>query len=340
MKVKLGPISMQYTGTGRFVERDEAAAPGGGRGQGQGQARQRHGRGTVTATLTAAGDASTEVTVTTDLNITGKPAQFGRGVMQDVSDKLLAQFASCLETKLGESRGCRRRAGGRRALRRGALSRAEEAGSEVPAPSPRQPEPVAALDLGTACCPGAAEAVRAADHRGHRRALVAPQDPAPPPLGACGRPTAGLPRGAARRPPSGAMTTPDSEQTQCGSGPSSGSIDRLCSTGRGSRRRPASAAPRRTARPGRPARPARRCTTRPACHCDSHHRRCDTQSSTTDTVCGSTSPCAARSRSTSARAVNSGSARRHALHPGTVVQTIPAGESGKRGREPPGARWP
>ena len=54
--------------------------------------------------------------MTTDLNITGKPAQFGRGVMQDVSDKLLGQFASCLETKLGASPAAGR-AGGRRAPR-------------------------------------------------------------------------------------------------------------------------------------------------------------------------------------------------------------------------------
>ena len=47
----------------------------------------------------AAGDA-TDVVVVTDLNITGKPAQFGRGVMQDVSDKLLGQFVACLEQRL------------------------------------------------------------------------------------------------------------------------------------------------------------------------------------------------------------------------------------------------
>jgi carbon monoxide dehydrogenase subunit G len=102
-KVKLGPISLQYTGTGRFVERDEGTHTAVIEAKG----RDKRGNGTaaanVTATLTAAGDDATEVTVKTDLNITGKPAQFGRGVMQDVSDKLLGQFASCLETKLGES---------------------------------------------------------------------------------------------------------------------------------------------------------------------------------------------------------------------------------------------
>src|SRR5262245_32150535 len=101
-KVKLGPISLQYSGSGRFVERDEATHTAVIEAKG----RAKRGNGTpaanVTARLTAAADDATDVTVTTDLNITGKPAQFGRGVMQDVSDKLLGQFASCLETKLGE----------------------------------------------------------------------------------------------------------------------------------------------------------------------------------------------------------------------------------------------
>jgi carbon monoxide dehydrogenase subunit G len=103
VKVKLGPISLQYTGSGRFVERDETAR----RAIIEAKGRDKRGNGTaaanVTAELASAGDDATDVMVVTNLSITGKPAQFGRGVMQDVSDKLLAQFASCLESKLGES---------------------------------------------------------------------------------------------------------------------------------------------------------------------------------------------------------------------------------------------
>ncbi len=102
VKVKLGPISMQYTGTGRFVERDEV----GHRAVIEAKGKDKRGNGTaaatVTAELVAAGEARTDVIVRTDLNITGKPAQFGRGVMQDVSDKLLGQFATCLESRLAE----------------------------------------------------------------------------------------------------------------------------------------------------------------------------------------------------------------------------------------------
>jgi carbon monoxide dehydrogenase subunit G len=100
-KVKLGPISMQYGGSGRFLERDEDAHSAVIEAKGK----DKRGNGTASATvrtrLIAEGDTSTNVELVTDLSITGKPAQFGRGIMQDVSDKLLGQFASCLETKLG-----------------------------------------------------------------------------------------------------------------------------------------------------------------------------------------------------------------------------------------------
>jgi carbon monoxide dehydrogenase subunit G len=101
-KVKLGPIALQYNGTGRYVERDESAH----RAVIEAKGKDKRGNGTanatVTAQLTASGDA-TSVHVTTDLAVTGKPAQFGRGVMQDVSDKLLEQFVTCLQATLGEA---------------------------------------------------------------------------------------------------------------------------------------------------------------------------------------------------------------------------------------------
>jgi uncharacterized protein len=99
-KVKLGPISLQYTGTGRFVSRDEAAHTAVIEAKGK----DKRGNGTaaanVTATLISAGEDATDVTVKTDLNITGKPAQFGRGVMQDVSAKLMTRFAECLADQM------------------------------------------------------------------------------------------------------------------------------------------------------------------------------------------------------------------------------------------------
>ncbi len=101
-KVKLGPIALVYNGSGTFVEKDEAAR----RMVIDAMGKDKRGNGTagahVTATMTEEG-TSTKVEVLTDLNITGKPAQFGRGVMQDVSDKLLGQFTQCLEKKVGDA---------------------------------------------------------------------------------------------------------------------------------------------------------------------------------------------------------------------------------------------
>ena len=99
-KVKLGPIALVYSGTGTFVSKDEAA----GTFLIEAKGKDKRGNGTagakVTATLTEAGPSTTDVSVVTDLAITGKPAQFGRGVMQDVSDKLLQQFVTCLQSKV------------------------------------------------------------------------------------------------------------------------------------------------------------------------------------------------------------------------------------------------
>ncbi|NLW98800.1 MAG: SRPBCC family protein, partial [Actinomycetales bacterium] len=91
VKVKLGPIALQYAGSGSFIERDDAAK----RAVIEAKGKDKRGNGTAGATVTmqlAPSAEGTRVDVATELQITGKPAQFGRGVMQDVSDKLLQQF--------------------------------------------------------------------------------------------------------------------------------------------------------------------------------------------------------------------------------------------------------
>ncbi|HEU5471690.1 MAG TPA: SRPBCC family protein [Actinophytocola sp.] len=99
VKVKLGPISLLYKGSGEFLETDEQArrvvmkaAGKDSRGNGQASA-------TVTVTLRADG-SDTIGAVTTDLTITGKPAQFGRGMITEVGGKILDSFATCLSAKL------------------------------------------------------------------------------------------------------------------------------------------------------------------------------------------------------------------------------------------------
>jgi carbon monoxide dehydrogenase subunit G len=99
VKVKLGPIALVYNGSGTFTEKDEANH----RFVVDAKGKDKRGNGTAGATVTLTMDGrggSTDVNVHTDLAITGKPAQFGRGVMQDVSDKLLGQFVDCLQDRL------------------------------------------------------------------------------------------------------------------------------------------------------------------------------------------------------------------------------------------------
>jgi carbon monoxide dehydrogenase subunit G len=99
MKVKLGPIVLLYKGAGTFTEQDEQAR----RAVLKADAKDSRSNGTVNATvtitLTEAGD-HTDGTVVTDMSITGRPAQFGRGMIADVGGKILEQFASCLSEKL------------------------------------------------------------------------------------------------------------------------------------------------------------------------------------------------------------------------------------------------
>jgi len=100
-KVKLGPIALQYGGSGRWVSRDGEAYSAVIDAQGK----DKRGNGTAGATIRAhlepAGSGTT-VVVDTDLKITGRPAQFGRGVIQDVGTRLLDQFAACLAVRLAE----------------------------------------------------------------------------------------------------------------------------------------------------------------------------------------------------------------------------------------------
>jgi len=97
VKVKVGPITAQYKGAASFVERDDTNLKAVLKAEGRDTRGQGNASATITATLAADGDG-TRVTVVTDLHVTGKVAQFGRGVMADVSSKLLGQFVECLET--------------------------------------------------------------------------------------------------------------------------------------------------------------------------------------------------------------------------------------------------
>jgi uncharacterized protein len=106
VKVKVGPITAQYKGAARFVEQDETGHRAVLRAEGRETRGQGNANATITAQLEPDGDG-TKISVMTDLTITGRVAQFGRGVLADVSTKLLGQFADCLEKTLlaGEESG-------------------------------------------------------------------------------------------------------------------------------------------------------------------------------------------------------------------------------------------
>ena len=102
VKVKLGAVATEFKGEAQFVERDDEAHTAKLAAKG----RDTKGRGNASADISAAAEAlsptSTKCTVVADIHITGKIAQFGRGIMGDVSKKLIDQFATNLNTMLDE----------------------------------------------------------------------------------------------------------------------------------------------------------------------------------------------------------------------------------------------
>lgn len=137
VKVKVGPVTSEFNGKAHFIERDEATH----RAQIDARGKEARGSGNaaavVTLQLTEAGD-STHVKVDSDVKIVGKLAQFGSGMIQQVSEKLLGQFVNDLEARL---------AGGP-APAPAAAAAAPAAGgvAEAPKPAP-EPEAIDLLEL-------------------------------------------------------------------------------------------------------------------------------------------------------------------------------------------------
>ena len=133
VKVKLGPIATAFRGQAQFVERDDA----GHRAVLKGSGRDTGGKGNadalITAQLEAVSTDTTKCVVTTELHISGKVAQFGRGIMGDVSEKLMTQFANNLNTMLDQ-----------------------QGDSPAPAPAAAAPAPAPATPAAEAPAPAAA----------------------------------------------------------------------------------------------------------------------------------------------------------------------------------------
>ena len=102
VKVKLGAISTAFKGQANFVERDDAAHRAVLKGEGRDTTGKGNASALITAKLESIDAGTTKCFVETDLHITGKVAQFGRGIMGDVSKKLMNQFATNLNTMLDQ----------------------------------------------------------------------------------------------------------------------------------------------------------------------------------------------------------------------------------------------
>ncbi len=168
VKIKLGSITPQFKGEANFVERDDSAH----RAVLKAQGRDTGGRGNAAAEIQAEAESlsptSTRVVVTTDLHITGKVAQFGRGIIGDVSKKLMAQFAGNLNTMLDEQ--------GTEPPADASAATAAEPADETAAASGNGDESVSALGADT---PKAADQGPAAAPVPAPTATAEPAEPAP-----------------------------------------------------------------------------------------------------------------------------------------------------------------
>jgi carbon monoxide dehydrogenase subunit G len=104
INIKVGPVAMSFAGTVTLLERDDAAH----RAVLKAEGRERSGRGAASATVTSRleqADGGTKVTISTDLTISGAAAQYGRGMIPDVSKRLTRDFADCLRDSIGGQGG-------------------------------------------------------------------------------------------------------------------------------------------------------------------------------------------------------------------------------------------
>lgn len=141
MKIKLGPISMTFKGEGELVEKDPTAHRAVIKAQGRDAKGNGGAQATVTATLAERG-AETDVHVVTDLNVSGKAAQFGGGVMKDVSNRMLGQFADNLSQLIQSGGGA---AGASNGMPSAAESSKTSTGSAPPSTTSSSPSSVPAF---------------------------------------------------------------------------------------------------------------------------------------------------------------------------------------------------
>jgi carbon monoxide dehydrogenase subunit G len=156
VKVKVGPISASFKGQATFQERDDAQHRAVLKGEGRDTGGKGNASALITAQLESVSDGVTSCTVHTDLTITGKVAQFGRGALADVSEKLLAQFTKNLSAMLAEQ-------GAVPAAGDTAPEEAPPAPAESESPSETEPAPAGEDETGATAAPAQEPTVRKID---------------------------------------------------------------------------------------------------------------------------------------------------------------------------------
>jgi len=99
VKIKVGPVTVAYAGTARITDRDEASRTATLEGEGRETTGPGNARAKANMRVEESG-AGSRVTVSTDFTVAGRVAQFGRGLMEDVSKSLVAQMAACIKSQL------------------------------------------------------------------------------------------------------------------------------------------------------------------------------------------------------------------------------------------------
>jgi carbon monoxide dehydrogenase subunit G len=160
VKVKVGPMTVSYRGSAEFVEKDPVAH----RAALQARGREERGAGTaglnVRASLQASGQTDTRVQLLTDLDLTGKPAQFGRGILEEVGTAIIDQFADRLAQEVrgpggseGDSQATTTNHDDSAACRDGSGTSLGAGAESSGGPDHHRPTNDEALDLGTLAWP-------------------------------------------------------------------------------------------------------------------------------------------------------------------------------------------
>jgi carbon monoxide dehydrogenase subunit G len=153
VRIKVGPVTVSYNGTARITSRDAETRTATLEAEGRETTGSGSAQATTVMAVAADGESST-VTLTTDFTVVGRVAQFGRGIMEDVSRHLVGQAAECIQSKLeapppGASSSADAAAPGADAASAGAAASSAASATTSPAPAP-EPAALDAIALGRA----------------------------------------------------------------------------------------------------------------------------------------------------------------------------------------------